>query len=31
MKKAPVLLAKNNDDSFKRNPILHLDPIKEDR
>jgi len=31
MKKAPVVITKNLDDSFKRNHIMHLDPIKEDR
>ena len=31
MKKAPVVITKNLDDSFKRNPIIHLESIKEDR
>ena len=30
MKKAPVVITKNLDDSFKRNPIIHLESIKED-
>ncbi len=31
MKKAPVVITKNLDDSFKRNPMIRLESIKEDR